>query len=252
MPTYESWFRCASGCEGRFEVTEIVYRCPTCSGLLEVAHDVDSLKRRSPAAWMRLFDERYMRTQFPYGSGVWGKKELVFPGIDDANVVSLYEGGTNLHRAVRFGESLGLEDLWIKQCGSSHTGSFKDLGMTVLVSAVKEIISSGGNVDAVVCASTGDTSASVAAYCAAAGIPAVVVLPKDKVTPAQLIQPTSKRSTDARVGHRLRRVHGGRGTAQPGQALLSGQLGEPAAHRGAEDDQPGDRAAVRPGRFPTG
>ena len=191
MPTYESWFRCASGCEGRFEVTEIVYRCPTCSGLLEVAHDVDSLKRRSPAAWMRLFDERYMRTQFPYGSGVWGKKELVFPGIDDANVVSLYEGGTNLHRAVRFGESLGLEDLWIKQCGSSHTGSFKDLGMTVLVSAVKEIISSGGNVDAVVCASTGDTSASVAAYCAAAGIPAVVVLPKDKVTPAQLIQPTS-------------------------------------------------------------
>ena len=191
MPTYESWFRCASGCEGRFEVTEIVYRCPTCSGLLEVAHDVDSLKRRSPAAWMRLFDERYMRTQFPYGSGVWGKKELVFPGIDDANVVSLYEGGTNLHRAVRFGESLGLEDLWIKQCGSSHTGSFKDLGMTVLVSAVKEIISNGGNVDAVVCASTGDTSASVAAYCAAAGIPAVVVLPKDKVTPAQLIQPTS-------------------------------------------------------------
>ena len=122
MPTYESWFRCASGCEGRFEVTEIVYRCPTCSGLLEVAHDVDSLKRRSPAAWMRLFDERYMRTQFPYGSGVWGKKELVFPGIDDANVVSLYEGGTNLHRAVRFGESLGLEDLWIKQCGSSHNG----------------------------------------------------------------------------------------------------------------------------------
>ena len=191
MPTYESWFRCASGCEGRFEVTEIVYRCPTCSGLLEVAHDVDSLKRRSPAAWMRLFDERYMRTQFPYGSGVWGKKELVFPGIDDANVVSLYEGGTNLHRAVRFGESLGLEDLWIKQCGSSHTGSFKDLGMTVLVSAVKEIISNGGNVEAVVCASTGDTSASVAAYCAAAGIPAVVVLPKDKVTPAQLIQPTS-------------------------------------------------------------
>ena len=191
MPTYESWFRCASGCEGRFEVTEIVYRCPTCSGLLEVAHDVDALKRRSPAAWMRLFDQRYMRTQFPYGSGVWGKKELVFPAIDDANVVSLYEGGTNLHRAVRFGDSLGLEDLWIKQCGSSHTGSFKDLGMTVLVSAVKEIINSGGNVEAVVCASTGDTSASVAAYCAAAGIPAAVVLPKDKVTPAQLIQPTS-------------------------------------------------------------
>ncbi len=191
MPTYESWFRCAGGCEGRFEVTDIIYRCPRCSGLLEVAHNVDALKRRSPSAWMRLFDERYMRTQFPYGSGVWGKKELVFPAIDDVNVVSLYEGGTNLHRAVRFGDSIGLDDLWIKQCGSSHTGSFKDLGMTVLVSAVKEIVSGGGSVQAVVCASTGDTSASVAAYCAAAGIPAVVVLPRDKVSPAQLIQPIS-------------------------------------------------------------
>ena len=189
MPTYKSWFQCASGCDGRFEVTDIVYRCPGCDGLLEVAHDIDSLKRRSPASWMRLFDERYMKTQFPYGSGVWGKKEVVCPAIDDLNVVSLYEGGTNLYWAERFGDSLGLEDLWIKQCGNSHTGSFKDLGMTVLVSAVQETISRSGNVEAVVCASTGDTSASVAAYCAAAGIPAVVILPKDKVSPAQLIQP---------------------------------------------------------------
>ena len=191
MPTYDAWFQCASGCDGRHEVTDIVYRCPRCSGLLEVAHDVAALKRRSPAAWMRLFDERYMRTKFPYGSGVWGKKELVYPNIDDENIVSLYEGGTNLYWAERFGASLGLEDLWIKQCGNSHTGSFKDLGMTVLVSAVKAIIDGGGKIEAVVCASTGDTSASVSAYCAAAGIPAVVVLPKDKVSPAQLIQPIS-------------------------------------------------------------
>ena len=191
MPTYDSWFRCTGGCEGRYELTEIIYRCPRCEGLLEVAHDVNRLKRRSPAAWMRLFDQRYMRTQFPYGSGVWGKKELVYPNLDDANVVSLYEGGTNLFRAERFGTSLGLEALWIKQCGNSHTGSFKDLGMTVLVSAVKEMMSRGADVQAVVCASTGDTSASVAAYCASAGIPSVVVLPRDKVSPAQLNQPIS-------------------------------------------------------------
>ena len=191
MGAYNSWFQCADGCEGRHAVTDIVYRCPRCGGLLEVAHDLAALRRRSPAAWMRLFDERYMRTQIPYGSGVWGKKELVYPDLDNANVVSLYEGGTNLFWAERFGDSLGLKDLWIKQCGNSHTASFKDLGMTVLVSAVKEIISQGGNVEAVVCASTGDTSASVAAYCAAAGIPAVVILPKDKVSPAQLIQPLS-------------------------------------------------------------
>ena len=191
MSTYDVWFQCASGCDGRHEVTDIVYECPRCSGLLEVVHDVAALKRRSPAAWMRLFDERYMRTNFPYGSGVWGKKELVYPTIVDEDIVSLYEGGTNLYWAERFGASLGLEDLWIKQCGNSHTASFKDLGMTVLVSAVKAIISGGGDIEAVVCASTGDTSASVAAYCAAAGIPAVVVLPKDKVSEAQLIQPIS-------------------------------------------------------------
>ena len=191
MPTYDTWFQCADGCDGRHEVTDILYRCPRCAGLLEVVHDVEALKRRSPAAWMRRFDERYMRTQFPYGSGVWGKKELVYPNLDDENVVSLYEGGTNLYWAERFGASIGLEDLWVKQCGNSHTGSFKDLGMTVLVSAVKEIISGGGDVEAVVCASTGDTSASVAAYCASAGIPAVVILPKDKVSHAQLIQPIS-------------------------------------------------------------
>ena len=188
---YEAWFQCSDGCDGRYEPTEIIYRCPTCNGLLEVAHDVDALWRRSPSAWMRLFDERYMRTEHPYGSGVWGKKELVYPEIDNENVVSLYEGGTNLFWADRLGASIGLEDLWIKQSGNSHTGSFKDLGMTVLVSAVREIISRGGDVRAVVCASTGDTSASLSAYCAAAGIPSVVLLPREKVSQAQLIQPIS-------------------------------------------------------------
>lgn len=140
---------------------------------------------------MRLFDERYMRTSYPYGSGVWGKKEFVYPSVEDQNVVSIYEGGTNLYWADRFGKSIGLDDLWIKQSGNSHSGSFKDLGMTVLVSAVKQIISDGGDIEAVICASTGDTSASLSAYCAAAGIRSVVLLPKDKISPAQLIQPIS-------------------------------------------------------------
>jgi len=143
---------------------------------------------------MRLFDERYMKTEFPFGSGVWGKKELVYPQIDNNNIVSLYEGGTNLHQAKVLGDTIGLGDLWIKQCGNSHSGSFKDLGITVLVSAVKEIISRGSNIEAIVCASTGDTSSSLSAYCAAAGIPAVVVLPKDQVSRAQLIQPISNGS----------------------------------------------------------
>ena len=150
---------------------------------------MEALATREPAEWMKLFDDRYMTTQWPYGSGVWGKKEFVHPAIEDENVISLYEGGSNLFWAERLGNEIGLEDLWIKQCGNSHTGSFKDLGITVLVSAVNEMIAMGTDIQAVVCASTGDTSASLAAYCAAASIPTVVALPNDKITQAQLVQP---------------------------------------------------------------
>ncbi len=186
---YDAWFRCSEGCAGRRELTDVLYHCSACGGLLEVAHDVEALRKRSPAAWMSLFDQRYMRTEAPYGSGVWGKKEWVYPHISNSNIVSMYEGGTNMFRAERLGELVGLDDLWIKQSGNSHSGSFKDLGITVLVSAVKDTMSRGADVSAVICASTGDTSASVSAYCAAAGIPSVVLLPRDRVSVAQLIQP---------------------------------------------------------------
>ena len=186
---YDAWFQCSEGCDETYPLTEIIYRCRNCDGLLEVRHDIDVLKQRSAADWKTLFEQRYRRTQYPYGSGVWGKKELVCPNIDDENIISMYEGGTNLFWAERFGEQLGLHDLWIKQCGNSHTGSFKDLGMTVLVSMVKQIIAESGNIRAVMCASTGDTSASLAAFASAAGIPAIILLPKAKVTREQLIQP---------------------------------------------------------------
>jgi len=189
MARYHAAFRCAAGCDGEYSIWRPIYKCPTCGGLLQVVHDIDALRDRSPAGWMRLFDERYKRTAWPYGSGVWGKKEWICPELDDANVVSMDEGGTNLFWAERFGREIGLEDLWVKQCGNSHTGSFKDLGMTVLVSVVKQMIAQGTGVRAVACASTGDTSAALAAYAAAAGIPAVVILPRGKVTPAQLVQP---------------------------------------------------------------
>src|SRR5262245_19910287 len=189
MSEYSAWFECLNGCPTRFRLFEIIYRCPTCGDLLDVVHDTDKLRRRSPAAWMQLFDDRYRRNAFPYGSGVWGKKEWIVPFLDNENIVSTYEGGTNLLWADRYGKLLGIEDLWVKQCGNSHTGSFKDLGMTVLVSVVKQMIAQGTGVRAVACASTGDTSAALAAYAAAAGIPAVVILPRGKVTPAQLVQP---------------------------------------------------------------
>ena len=193
--SYRAVFRCIAGCAGEHSLESAIYRCPTCGDLLEVVHDIDALRDRGPAAWIRLFDERYKRTLWPYGSSVWGKKEWVCPDIADENVVSMDEGGTNLFWADRFGRSLGLDELWVKQCGNSHTGSFKDLGMTVLVSMVKQMIAHGSPVQAVACASTGDTSASLAAYAAAAGIPAVVILPRGKITTAQLVQPLANGAT---------------------------------------------------------
>ena len=184
-----AWFQCINGCSGIHPLNEIIYRCPQCNELLEVQHDMDLLKQLSPDEWKKLFKDRVGRHEWPYGSSVWGKKEWVCPNLNNENVVSTLEGGTNLFWAERLGNQLGLSDLWIKQCGMAHTGSFKDLGMTVLVSMVKQMISEGKNIRAVACASTGDTSAALAAYCAVAGIPAIVFLPRDKVSLTQLIQP---------------------------------------------------------------
>jgi threonine synthase len=189
VSSYRAWFQCINDCGERFSLFDVVYRCPKCGDLLDVVHDVDALKDRSAAAWISLFEERMRRNTWPYGSGVWGKKEWVIPYLHDENIVSMYEGGTNLLWADRYGKQVGVEDLWVKQCGNSHTGSFKDLGMTVLVSVVKQMIGEGRPIQAVACASTGDTSAALAAYCAAAGIPAIVLLPRNKVSPAQLVQP---------------------------------------------------------------
>ena len=189
LKNLKAWFRCIGGCEGQYDLNEIIYSCPKCGNLLEVAHDIEKLKTIPSEKWKKLFDGRFMTSEWPYGSSVWGKKEVVCPNVDNDNVVSTYEGGSNLFWAERLGKELGMNELWVKQCGNNHTGSFKDLGMTVLVSMVKQMISDGKEILAVACASTGDTSAALAAYCAVAGIQAIVFLPKDKVSTAQLIQP---------------------------------------------------------------
>lgn len=187
--SYNAWFQCIAGCPARHPLNQIIYKCPDCGNLLEVQHDMDALKQTPAEEWKKLFDTRFRRTEWPYGSGVWGKKEMVNPNLDNMNIVSLFEGGSNLFWAYRLGRELKMKDLWVKQCGNDHTGSFKDLGMTVLVSQVKQMISEGQRIPAVACASTGDTSAALAAYCACAGILPIVLLPKDKVSNAQLIQP---------------------------------------------------------------
>jgi len=185
------YFRCIAGCSAKHSIFEVLYTCPTCGSLLEVHHEREPLKQRSAEQWKQLFDSRTGTTKWPYGSGVWSLREWVIPALADENVVSMFEGNTNLFWADRLGKQLGMPELWIKLCGNSHTGSFKDLGMTVLVSVVKQMMTQGSPVKAVACASTGDTSAALAAYAAYAGMPAVIFLPAGKVSTAQLIQPVA-------------------------------------------------------------
>ena len=194
MSEYRAVFRCIAGCGEEYPLDEVVYECRKCGSLLEVHHDLDLLRRKSAKEWRRLFDSRIGTTEWPYGSGIWSKKEWVVPDIDNENIVSMFEGNTNLFWAKRFGRMFGMEDLWIKMCGNSHTGSFKDLGMTVLVSVVNDIIRRGKKIKAVACASTGDTSAALAAFAAYAGIPSIVFLPSNKISTAQLVQPMANGS----------------------------------------------------------
>jgi threonine synthase len=186
---YRAWFRCFDGCDETYPLDEIVYRCRRCGQLLEVRHDVDALAGRSAAEWKALFAERWGAVSGPMSSGVWAKKEWVCPAVEDENIVSLGEGRTPLLHIPEFGKAIGVPNVHVKLCGNSHTGSFKDLGLTVLVSMVNQMRAGGKDVPAVACASTGDTSAALAAYCARAGIQAVVFLPHNKISPAQLVQP---------------------------------------------------------------
>ena len=106
---FKASFKCINPeCGSSYELTDIIYRCRDCDELLEVVHDMDQLKKRSAKEWKELFENRYRKNEWPYGSSVWGKKELACPNVDNENIVSTYEGGTNLFWADRLGQQLGL------------------------------------------------------------------------------------------------------------------------------------------------
>ena len=186
----DSYLQCID-CKSRYSLNEkIIYRCqkPDCHALLEVYTDTPALQKKSAKQWRELLEARWGSVRFPYTSGVWNKKEWVLPHIAEEHIVSLGEGKTPLIPLERFANELSLGGVWIKQCGTSHSGSFKDLGMAVLVSHVKQLLAQGHPIRAIACASTGDTSAALAAYAAYAGIATIVILPEGKISNAQLLQ----------------------------------------------------------------
>ncbi|MCC7069685.1 MAG: threonine synthase [Deltaproteobacteria bacterium] len=159
--------------------------CARCGGLLDPVLDLRRLARTRAATWRALAARRAVGIDEVDRSGVWAFREWVLPELSAKDIVTLGEGRTPLSRGPALAPRVGC---WIKQCGQQPTGSFKDLGMTVLVSAARAM-ARRRRVDALVCASTGDTSAALAAYGARGGLPVVVLLPRGKVSPAQLLQP---------------------------------------------------------------
>lgn len=193
MKPFHAYFQNING-NDTYPLNEVIYRSKVDGSLLEVHHDREALAERSPEEWKRLFAERRMSFRPADMSGVWSKREMVLPEIPEEDIVTLREGFSPLFDASALAKELGLKKLWVKLCGNSHTGSFKDLGMTVLVSQVNSMIKHGKAIDAVACASTGDTSAALSAFTAKAGIPSIVFLPRGKTSVAQLIQPISNGS----------------------------------------------------------
>lgn len=193
MKPFSAQFQNIAGSD-TYPLDQVIYRSTIDNNLLEVSHDYEALRQRSPEQWKQLFHERRASFKPADMSGIWSKREMVLPHIPEEDIVTLQEGWNPMFDAEALAKDIGVRKLWVKLCGNSHTGSFKDLGMTVLVSQVNHMIKKGIAIDAVACASTGDTSAALSAYCAKAGIPSIVFLPAGKTSTAQLIQPISNGS----------------------------------------------------------
>lgn len=167
-------------CRTRYAITDVLYNCPQCGGLLEAAYthsDAD------PARLKRLFRERRMSNAPLDQSGVWRYRELM-PFLEDyRHVVTLREGDTPLLDAPLAAQYGGLERIALKHQGFNPTGSFKDNGMTAGAAQARRL-----GMKRVACVSTGNTSASMAAYAAAGGMEALIFLPHGKISFGKLAQ----------------------------------------------------------------
>lgn len=170
-----SVLRCIK-CSKEYPLDKIRYRCD-CGDLLEVSHDL-----AKAGVSRELFDKRLGTLKWPYSSGVWRYKEIILP-IDDKFIISRPEGNTNLYCSAKVSNYVQHDNLCLKHEGENPTGSFKDRGMTTGMTAAKML---GAKV--VACASTGNTSASMAAYAAMAGMKAVVFIPEGKIAFGKLAQ----------------------------------------------------------------
>jgi threonine synthase len=167
MMAYQKCINCGS----EYGIDEIVYFCKKCGDLLEIKYEPEVLaKAVSKSDWRNA------------PLSVWRYRDFM-PVSGKSKIVSLNEGGTGLHLCQRLAKHIGVRQLYVKNEGENPTGSFKDRGMTVGVTKAVEL-----GVKSVICASTGNTSASLAAYAAKAGLQCAVLIPSGKIAYGKLSQ----------------------------------------------------------------
>ncbi|MBN1563357.1 MAG: threonine synthase [Anaerolineae bacterium] len=164
-------------CGREYPINAVIYTCAHCASLLDVQHDFPQTVSRE------LFDQRLGALDLPYSSGVWRYKELIYPDLDEGLIVSRNEGNTNLYHIPKLAAWAGVDTLYLKHEGENPTGSFKDRGMTTGVTQARVL-----GMDRVACASTGNTSASLAAYAAHAGMEGIVFFQNKQIALGKLAQ----------------------------------------------------------------
>jgi threonine synthase len=177
------------GCGARIAGAEARpdFRCVVCGELFDVEYPGWSQRggkdRPNPGGLKWVLRERRSSAEALDRSGVWRYRELL-PILDNfGNVVSLQEGNTPLYHLTRMSKALKIDRLFVKHQGMNPTGSFKDTGMTAAMSVAKE-----WGFECVACASTGNTSAAMAAYAARAGLNSLVLIPEGKIAWGKLSQ----------------------------------------------------------------
>jgi len=170
-------------CGREYPLADVRFTCD-CGSLLDVLHDLDAVKRQYGIS-REYYTQKRARIQGQPTGGVWHFKELVHPSLADEDVISKQEGNTRLYRNRKIASWLGLDQakLFLKHEGENPTGSFKDRGMTVAITQAKAL-----HQKAVTCASTGNTSASLAAYASEAGVIGLVLIPKGSVAIGKISQ----------------------------------------------------------------
>ncbi len=178
MRAYLACFEAACGAE--YPVTEVIYNCPKCGGLLEVQYDGE---RGDPWTLKRTWRERRMSNHPLDQSGVWRYREM-FPFLEDErHVMTLREGNTPLLDGCLAASYAGVNRIRFKHQGFNPTGSFKDNGMTAGASQAVRL-----GMKRVACVSTGNTSASMAAYAAMAGLDPIILIPNGNIAFGKLGQ----------------------------------------------------------------